>query len=79
MEVLKIRLKNGENVPYLEIAKLVLIHCNSVANSYLQSFIVVYTFAPNKSLGQLLDITVTHFISFNCIYLFLYVFIFVYF
>ena len=29
--------KNRENVPYLEIAKVVLIHCNVVNNSYLQN------------------------------------------
>ena len=29
--------KNGENIPYLEIAELVLIHCNVVDNSYLQN------------------------------------------
>ena len=26
--------KNGENVPYLEITEVVLIHCNVVNNSY---------------------------------------------
>ena len=26
--------KNGENVPYLEITKVVLKHCNVVKNSY---------------------------------------------
>ena len=26
--------KNGENVPYLEIVELVLIHCNLVNNNY---------------------------------------------
>ena len=29
--------KNRENVPYLEIAKVVLIYCNVVNNSYLQN------------------------------------------
>ena len=29
--------KNGENIPYLEIAEAVLIHCNVVDNSYLQN------------------------------------------
>ena len=28
--------KNGEDIPYLEIAEVVLIHCNVVDNSYLQ-------------------------------------------
>ena len=31
------KLKNGENVPYLEITELVLIHCNVVNNSYQES------------------------------------------
>ena len=29
--------KNGENVPYLEITEIVLIHCNVVNNSYQQN------------------------------------------
>ena len=29
--------KNGENVTYLEITKLVLIHCNIVNNSFQQN------------------------------------------
>ena len=28
--------KNGENVPHLEVAKLVLVHCNIVNNDYQQ-------------------------------------------
>ena len=31
------KVKNGENIPYLEIATVVLIHCNVVDNSYLQN------------------------------------------
>ena len=41
--------KNGENVPHLKITEVVLINCNIVDNGY--------TFAPNKSFGQLLDIS----------------------
>ena len=33
--------KNGENIPYLEIAEVVLIHCNVVDNSYLQNYRVL--------------------------------------
>ena len=29
--------ENGENVPYLEINEVVLIHCNVVNNSYQQN------------------------------------------
>ena len=49
--------KNGENIPYLEITEVVLIHCNVVNNSYQQNSRVLYTFVPNKSFGQLLDIS----------------------
>ena len=38
--------KNGENVPYLEIAEVVLIHCNVVNNSYQQNSKVLYRFVP---------------------------------
>ena len=54
--------KNGENVSYLEIAEVVLIHCNVVNNSYQQNSRVLYTFVPNKSFGQLLDISPENFI-----------------
>ena len=33
----KIKYKNGENVPHLEITEVVLIHCNVVNNSYQQN------------------------------------------
>ena len=48
-------------MPYLEIIEVVLIHCN-VYNSYQKKSRVLYTFAPNKSFGQLLDISPKHFI-----------------
>ena len=48
--------KNGEKVANLEIAEVVLIHCNVANNSYHQNSRVLYTFVPNKSFGQLLDI-----------------------
>ena len=54
--------KNGENVPYLEITEVVLIHCNVVNNSYQQNSRVLYKFVPNKSFGQLLDISPENFI-----------------
>ena len=49
--------KNSENVPHLEITEVVLIHCNIVNNDYQQDSRVLYTFVPNKSFGQLLDIS----------------------
>ena len=36
--------KNGENVPYLEITEIVLIHCNIVYSDYQQDSRVSYTF-----------------------------------
>ena len=54
--------KNGENVPYLEITEVVLLHCNIVNNDYQQDSRVLYTFVPNKSFGHLLDISPKHFI-----------------
>ena len=39
--------KNGENVPYLEITEIVLIHCNIVNNDYRQDSTVLYTFVPS--------------------------------
>ena len=49
--------KNGENVPHLEIAEVILVHCNMINNDYQQDSRVLYTFVPNKSFGSLLDIS----------------------
>ena len=49
--------ENDENVPYLEFTEVVLIHYNFVNNSYQKNSRVLYTFIPNKSFGQLLDIS----------------------
>ena len=48
---------NGEYVPHLEITKEILVYCNVVNKDYWQDSIVFYTFVPNKSFGQLLDIS----------------------
>ena len=53
---------NGENVPCLEITEVVLVHCNIVKNYYQQNLRVLYTFVPNKSFFQLLDISSKNFI-----------------
>ena len=53
----------GENAPHLEITEVVLINCNIVNNDYQQDSRVLYTFIPNKSFGQLLDISTKKFIS----------------
>ena len=57
--------KNGENVPYLEDAEVVLIHCNAFNNSYQQKSRAVHTFIPNKSFGQLFGISPQNFILKN--------------
>ena len=54
--------KKGENVHYLEINKLALIHFKVVNNSYQQISRVLYTFVPNKLFGQLIDISPKNFI-----------------
>ena len=54
--------ENGENMPHLEITDVVLIYCNIVNNNYQQNSGVLHTFVPNKSFGQLLDISTKNFI-----------------
>ena len=54
--------KNVENVHHLEITEVVLLHSNIVNNDYQQDSRVLYTFVPNKSFGQLLDISPKNFI-----------------
>ena len=49
--------KNGENIPQLQIKEAILVQCNIVNNDYLQNSRVLYTFVPNKSFGQLLQIS----------------------
>ena len=53
--------ETGENVLYLEITEVALMHCN-VDNSYQQNSRVLYTFVPNKSFGQLINISPKNFI-----------------
>ena len=50
--------KDGENVPNLEVAKVVLVQCNLVLvdNQYQQKSEVTYTFTPNKSYAYLLNV-----------------------
>ena len=54
--------ENVENVPHLKINEVVLVHCNIINNDYQQDSRVLYTFLPNKSFGQLLDISPKNFI-----------------
>ena len=64
--------KNGENVSKLEITEVVLVHCNIVNNSYQEDSRVFYTFIPNKSFGQLLNISLKDFISLETFNYFIY-------
>ena len=57
--------KYGENMAHLEINEVVLIYCNIVSSDYQQGSKVLYTFVPNKSFGQLLDISPKVFIFLN--------------
>ena len=54
--------KNDENVSYLEITEVVLMHCNIVNDDYQQDSRVLFTFVPNKAFGQLLNISPKDFI-----------------
>ena len=56
--------KNGKKILNLETTEVVIVHCNSVNNDYQQDLIVFYTFVPNKSLGQLLDISLKNILFF---------------
>ena len=61
--------ENGENVPHLDITEVVLVHCNIVNNDYEHDLRVAYTFVPNRSFSQLLNISPKNFIFF---YIFLF-------
>ena len=49
--------KNVENVGRLEITEVILVNCNIVNSDYQQDSRDLYIFVPNKSLSQLLDIS----------------------
>ena len=42
------KVKDREDLPKLESAEVVLVHCNLVNNSYQQVSKVFFTFVPNK-------------------------------
>ena len=52
--------KNSENVPHLEITKVVLVHRDIVNNDYEQDSRISYTFVPNEPFGSLLEISPTN-------------------
>ena len=45
--------KDSENLPKLEPVEVVLVHCNLVKNDFQHTSKVLFTFVPNKQLGQL--------------------------
>ena len=57
--------KNGESVPHLEITEVVIVHINIINNDYQQDSGVLYTFAPNKPFGSLLEISPKNFVFFK--------------
>ena len=59
---------NSENVPHLEITEVVLVHCDIVNNDYQEDSRVLYTFAPNKTFGSLLEISPTNDIFLKTLY-----------
>ena len=50
------------------ITVVVLVHCNIVNYCYQQDSSVLYTFAPNKSFGQLIDISSRYYIFLTIFY-----------
>ena len=49
--------KDGEDVPKLESAEDVLVHCSLANNSYQQASNVLFTFVFDKQFGQLITIS----------------------
>ena len=49
--------KDGEDLPKLESAEIVLMHSNLVNNNYQQASKVLFIFTPNKQFGQLINIS----------------------
>ena len=43
-------------MPKLESVEVVLVHCDLVNNNYQQASKVLFTFVPNKQIGQLITI-----------------------
>ena len=59
--------KNWENVPKLESAEVVLVHCNLVKNDYQHTSKVLFTFVPNTEFGLLINISPHAFTIINTI------------
>ena len=54
--------RNGENIPHLEIAEVILVQCNHGNNYYQEDSRVLHTLVPDKLQSQLLEISPTHLI-----------------
>ena len=48
--------RDEENVPKIKSVEVVLVHFNLVNNNYQEAFKVLFSFVPNKWLGQLINI-----------------------
>ena len=49
--------KQGEDVPKLEYAEVVLVHCNLAKKNYQHASKLLLTFVPSKLFGQLINIS----------------------
>ena len=49
-------------MPHLETKEVVLVSCNIVNNDYQQDSTNLHTFSPDRSFGQLLDVSHESFI-----------------
>ena len=56
------KVKNNENVPYLEITEVILANYNNVNNDYQHDSRVLYAFVPNRSFSQLLEMSQKNYI-----------------
>ena len=59
--------KNGEKVPKLETVAVVLVHCNLVKNDYQHTSKILFTFVPNKTFSQLINISLHAFTMRNTV------------
>ena len=53
---------NGDKVPQLETVQTVLVHCNLVDNHYQRDSMVLCSFVPDKSFGNILSVHPSEFI-----------------
>ena len=64
-----IKNESGEKVPHIEITEVMLGHWNIVNNDYQEDSRALYPSVPDKSFGQLLDISPKNFVFLNTFYL----------